>query len=80
MSFSCANESTTEGLEVRSGHVSVFYDGCLLVLGGYKSTETHELDDFFSMDVLWMFHIQSCKWRTQNLKGIYLVYVFFKQK
>lgn len=51
--------------EKRSGHVSVYYQGLLLVFGGYG-----EFDQFLSSRSIWCYNVEATQWTRYTTKGI----------
>lgn len=72
MSFSFAKIEIIP-IKERSGHVYVFYNKHLLVLGGYKATNMYEFH-YFALDILWVFGTKSCSWKEIKLKGMFLYF------
>ncbi|XP_057296907.1 kelch domain-containing protein 2-like isoform X1 [Hydractinia symbiolongicarpus] len=50
--------------EKRSGHVSVYYQGLLLVFGGYG-----EFDQFLSSRNIWCYNVEATQWTRYTTKG-----------
>lgn len=58
--------------EKRSGHVSVFHQGLLIVYGGYGDASEDVGDDFMSSKTVWCFNAEASQWTRNTAKGLFL--------